>query len=68
MNKFAERLKERRIEKGLSQRGLAKEVGYSEAAISRWEKGLQIPNVEVAIAFAKYFKVTVDYLVGLEDW
>ena len=67
MNKFSDRLKELREEKELSQRVLSKEVGFSQAAIARWEAGLQIPNIEVAITLAKYFKVTTDYLLGLED-
>ena len=67
MNKFAERLKELREEKSLSQRNLAKELGVSQAAIARWENNLQIPNIEVAIIVAKYFNISTDYLLGLED-
>lgn len=67
MNKFAERLKELRKENNLSQRALAKDTGYSQAAIARWEANLQIPNIDVAIGFAKYFKVSTDYLLGLEN-
>ena len=68
MSIFPQRLKELRIEKELSQNQLAKETGFSQAAINRWESGLQIPNIEVAIAFAKFFEVSTDYLLGLEDW
>ncbi len=68
MNKFGERLKELRLEKRLSQRQLANDVGYKQSSIVRWEKGLQTPNIDVAIVFAKYFKVTTDYLLGLEDY
>ena len=67
MNKFAERLKELREENNLSQRTLAKELGFSQAAIARWENNLQTPNIDVAIIVAKYFKVSSDYLIGLED-
>ena len=67
MTKIAEQIKELREEKNLSQRALAKETGYSQAAIARWEAGLQVPNVEVAVTFARYFDVSVDYLLGLED-
>ena len=67
MNKFAERLKELREEKGLSQNALAKELHFSQPAITRWENKTQIPNIEVAILIAKYFNVTTDYLLGLED-
>lgn len=67
MNKFAERLKDLREEKGLSQRTLAKELGFSQAAIARWENNSQTPNIDVAIIVSKYFKVSTDYLLGLED-
>lgn len=67
MNKFSERLKELRIEKNLTQSTLAKETGFSQAAIARWEAGLQVPNIEVLVAFAKYFDVTTDFLLGLEE-
>lgn len=67
MNKFAERLKELRIEKGISQNQLAKEVGLAQASIARWEANLQTPNIDIAILFAKYFGVSTDYLLGLEN-
>lgn len=68
MNIFAERLKELRIEKELSQDDLARETGYSQAAIARWEAGIRIPNILVAKTFAKFFGVTTDYLIGLVDY
>ena len=68
MNKFPERLKILRMEQGLSQNQLAGKVKVSQAAIARWEAGLQIPNIEVAIMFAQYFGVSLDYLLGLKDY
>lgn len=66
-NKFAERLKELREEKGLSQRQLGKLVGVSDRAIGLWEKKLRIPNLEIASEIARFFNVSIDYLAGLED-
>ncbi|MBQ3502727.1 MAG: helix-turn-helix transcriptional regulator [Clostridia bacterium] len=66
MNTFAEKLKELREEKGLSQLALSKELGFSQAAITRWENNIQTPNIDVAIAVATYFNVSTDYLFGLE--
>lgn len=37
MEKFSERLKELRQERGLSIQGLAKEVQISSSALCRWE-------------------------------
>lgn len=67
MKIFEERLKELRLEKDLSQRGLAQLTGFSHTAIRRWEEGVQIPNIEVLVVFAKFFDVSADYLLGLSD-
>ena len=67
MSKFAERLKELRLEKNLSILQLSKQVNYSDVAIGRWERGERIPNMDALISLAKFFNVTIDYLCGLED-
>ncbi len=67
MKIFAERLKELREDEGLSLQNLAKKIGYSDVAIGRWEREERIPNIEALVAVAKYFKVSTDYLCGLED-
>ncbi len=67
MEVFVERLKELRIEKGLSLVQLAKETGISKSAISFWENGDRIPTALNIITLAKYFEVSSDYLLGLED-
>lgn len=66
-NKFAENLKLLRKEKGIGQIELAKELGVSNGIISLWENGLREPNMFSLISIAKFFDVTIDYLVGLED-
>lgn len=67
-NKFKQRLKELREEKGLSIEGLAKAVNVSAACISRWENGLRIPNIDSIILLCEFFKVSADYLIGLTDY
>lgn len=67
MRVFAERLKELRLENNLTLKELASLIGVSDIAISRWENRLRIPNIESLIAIAKFFKVSTDYLLGLED-
>lgn len=64
---FGERLKELRIERQVGQVELAKELGVSKGIISLWENGLREPKLLNLIALAKYFKVSTDYLAGLED-
>ena len=69
VNKFSDRLKELRIEKGLSQMQLAKELDglISASSIGFWELNKRKPTSDALIALAIYFNVSVDYLLGLED-
>lgn len=69
-NKFAERLKELRLEAGFTQEQLSKAVNgqVTASAIGLWELNKRVPNIESAIILADYFGVSVDYIVGIEDW
>ncbi|MBE5746885.1 MAG: helix-turn-helix transcriptional regulator [Clostridiales bacterium] len=64
---FAERFKELRLEKGIGQEQLAKELGVGKATISLWENGLREPKLYSLVIIAKYFGVSIDYLAGLEN-
>lgn len=66
-NIFAIRLKELRQEKGIGQIELAKNIEVSKGIISLWENGQREPNMYSLIKLAKFFNVTIDYLVGLEN-
>lgn len=66
-NKFAERLKELRQERNLTQMQLSKETGLSQTGIGKWEAGQRTPNIDVLIVFARYFNVSTDFLCGLAD-
>lgn len=67
-NKFGLRLKELREREGLSMKQLSKLVDMGIASISRWENEKAIINAEQLIVFAKFFNVSIDYLVGLRDY
>lgn len=66
MNKFKDNLKLLRQEAKIGQVELAKKIGVSKGIISLWENGLREPNMSSLILLAKFFGVTIDYLVGLE--
>ncbi|MBQ8762213.1 MAG: helix-turn-helix transcriptional regulator [Clostridia bacterium] len=66
-NKFKTILKDLRLEKGIGQVELANLIGVSKGIISLWENGLREPSLSSLIILAKYFGVTIDYLVGLEN-
>ena len=67
MNKFCEKLKELRIEKNLSIDALSKETGISSSSICRWELCQADIKATQLIILAKFFKVSTDYLLGLDD-
>ena len=67
MEKFADRLKELRTEKGLSIQELAKEIGIGSSSLCRWENCQADVKGSQLIILAGYFDVTIDYLMGLED-
>lgn len=67
MSKFAERLKEIRLERGLKQDDLSRYTNISQSSISGYELNKVRPTDEVIIAFCKYFNVSADFLLGLKD-
>ena len=67
MQKFSERLKDLRTEKKLSIQGLSSEIKIGVASICRWENQQADVSASQLIVLAKYFDVSVDYLLGLEN-
>lgn len=67
MATFAERLTELRNEKGMSQDAISTELGVSKNSIYYYENEKRVPDANTVIKFARFFNVTSDYLLGLED-
>ena len=67
MNNFYKILRELRQEKGILQNELAQKIGYSQASVSDWENEVKQPTADTLIAVARFFDVSTDYLLGLED-
>ena len=64
---FQERLERLRRERGLSQEALAEVVGVTRQAVQKWESGASRPDMENLTALARYFGVTLDYLITGEE-
>ena len=64
---FAKQVFELRKARGISQEKLGKAVGLSHKAISTIESGARSTTIEKLIALARYFEVSIDYLLGLKD-
>lgn len=66
MYELGPRLKEMRIQRGLTQKALARRISKSKSAIASYESDRQMPPLEVLISIAIVFNVSLDYLVGFE--
>ncbi len=51
----------------ISQAELAKRTGISQSAIAKWELGQSQATEDNIVILAKYFNVSADFLLGLED-
>lgn len=67
MEKFGIRFKNLRNEMGLSQEKLASEFHVDKSTIAKYETGKISPSIEMVVILAKYFSVSTDYLLGLEE-
>ena len=71
--KFAVRFKKLRKDTGLTQEQFLREFNqlynrsFTAPAISQYENGKRIPEIDALLDFAEFFGVTVDYLLGNSD-
>ena len=60
-------LKELRNEKKISLKKLGNAIKCSDVAINYWERNIKEPTAPNIVELCKFFDVTADYLLGLED-
>ena len=61
---FAEKLKAIRKQMGMSQEKLAEKIGVSRQAITKWETGIGIPDIENIMAISALFGISIDELLS----
>ncbi len=61
------RLKELRRSRGLTQEGLANEIGTSQQTISRIENNEDMIPTDLLIKLARFYNVSADYIMSLTD-
>lgn len=61
---FSENLKNLRKQKGLSQEELAERLHVVRQTVSKWEKGLSVPDSALLIRIAEIFETSVSTLLG----
>lgn len=64
---FGNRLTELREEKGLNKKEIAKELKLPYTTYLNYENDEREPNSDTLIKIAKYFNVSIDYLLGVSD-
>ena len=67
MINFGKRLKKLRLRNELSQEQLAKRLGMTKSVVSAYENGIRMPSYEALISIARIFKVSTDFLLGVEN-
>ena len=58
------RIRELRKQAKLSQEMMAEKIGVSGQAITKWETGLGVPDIENLVVIADLFKLSLDELMG----
>jgi len=64
---IATRLKELRKEKNLNQIETAKMLSVDKSTIAKYETGAAVPSLNMLVVLARFFDVSADYILGLED-
>ena len=55
-------LAELRKRHGLTQLELAEKFNYTDRAVSKWENGDTLPDIEVLYNLCAFYGITIDYL------
>ena len=67
MAEFGDRLRYLRENRKTTQIRLSTHLGISQEAISAYERKESMPNIDILIEISKFFNVSVDYLLGLDN-
>lgn len=64
---IGKRIKELRLQAGISQKCLAENIGVDKRAIIFWEQEINEPKASYIVKLALFFDVPADYLLGIID-
>ena len=62
------RIKKLREENGLTQQAVANYLNVKQNTYSQYENEKRQLSIDVLIKLAKFYKVSTDYILELEDW
>ena len=61
MVKIADRIKQLRKKKGVSQSQLAEAIGVKNNTVSTWERGTRKPDFDALQLLSEYFEISLEY-------
>lgn len=67
MVNMGKKLKSLRIEKKLTQKQVAEQIGLAISAVSSYESGIRYPSYEILVRLSRIFHVSTDYLLGVAE-
>lgn len=67
MEHLAEKLRELRKKKGLSQEEAAAYLQISFQSVSKWERGISYPDVQMIVRIARFYGISTDELLGVHE-
>ncbi len=56
-----------RKNKGVTQEQLAQKLGITNQAVSKWESGQSMPDIQLLPEIAEFFNVSINELMGVEN-
>lgn len=62
-----DRIKKLRLQNEMTQVQLAEIVGVTKQSVSNWENDNIQPSIDMLIKLSKYFSVSTDYLLGMDN-
>ena len=62
----SEKIKALREELGYTQSELSKLLGITRSSVNAWELGISVPSTQYIVELAQIFKVSTDYLLGVD--
>lgn len=64
---ISKKIKEYRLELGLTQKELAEKIGSTSKNIWAYENNISTPPIDILINLSNFFRCSIDYLVGREN-
>ena len=64
---FSDKIKFQREQNHLTQKELAQYLGCDQSLYSKYERAERLLPLDLAVSLAKFYHVSLDYLVGIKD-